>query len=751
MEHKKILITSTILCLSITGYICYGFVPLKTYYPNGQLQSEAPRKFYKKEGTAFEYYENGQLKMETPYKNNLKNGVQVNHFQDGIRLETPYINGKKEGIAKLTYSSDDAYSFTFKDNTLIGEIKSQGNTIATIDENRQFSIQNQVKGKLICDDLEFIQNITVQDKNKRLMGVAKCVAIENFEHKNIGNPPLTVQFNGAFQYPKFTKTTIIHITDENHTLEKANPLENNDLAITAPYLSELTKYSQHYFVQNASITVDENNKNIYLKGFNKNKNKLFEVDFESTDISSIIENLYKYSETEKEEFVFEALRKLNISKYLLLTPQGKKNAELIGKIGFNVGLIENGTHFDLFSAQEKSVLKFIKIAKGFSMKIAYPNGDKDFFTADIKIDCPGLDELFKKINNTNILNEEELEKFKKSINPFSLIPNSISIHNLNLKNHDGETVLSINNFVIEPLTQSVTGTIQLSHHSKPYRTYNFKGDSETVEMVADGKTSEITVHQIPETISDEWIYEQRSKIAEPWIQEAKEQIENENKTSLTFAYLGGISGYNQATNRFDSNTIIDILNKYATLLEKSYEDYATKNNSVADFSIPTLNQLGINESINNLGVEIKAQQITNEGIEFVLLFNKEKTNLCHIIAQNMESECAENTINYTYPSELIQSIFNQYSTPLKTEETPNETTELILPTEDNQITTEEISSTEDTKTAITKNEDPTPTSSENGIIPPFPLIEAVEIKSPVIPEMPTPSFSTVSTPNKTNS
>jgi hypothetical protein len=271
--------------------------------------------------------------METPYKNNLKNGVQVNHFQDGIRLETPYINGKKEGIAKLTYSSDDAYSFTFKDNTLIGEIKSQGNTIATIDENRQFSIQNQVKGKLICDDLEFIQNITVQDKNKRLMGVAKCVAIENFEHKNIGNPPLTVQFNGAFQYPKFTKTTIIHITDENHTLEKANPLENNDLAITAPYLSELTKYSQHYFVQNVSITVDENNKNISLKGFNKNKNKLFEVDFESTDISSIMENLYKYSETEKEEFVFEALRKLNISKYLLLTPQGKKNAELIGKIG----------------------------------------------------------------------------------------------------------------------------------------------------------------------------------------------------------------------------------------------------------------------------------------------------------------------------------------------------------------------------------------------------------------------------------
>lgn len=748
MNNKTILLTSAILGLGITGYICYGFTPLRTYYPNGQIQSESPRKFYQKEGVSREYYENGQLKMETPFTKNVKNGVQINYFKEGIRLETPYQNGKKEGLSKLYYSPEEIFSFPFQDNKLIGEIKLNNTVIATIDLDRQFSIQNQVKGKLVCDDLEFIQNITVLDKNKRLMGVAKCIAIENFEYKNIGNPPLSIQFDGAFQYPSFTKTTTIHIVDENHTLEKSNPLENEKMATLPPYLSDLKAYSQYYFLQNATVTIDGNNKDIYFKGFNKNKNKLVEIDYTTSNISSIVEDLYTYAQTEKEEVLLNILKKININKYLLLTPQGKKNAELVGKLGFDVGLIENGTHFDLFSAQEKSVLKLTKIDKGISLKISYPNGDKDLFTADVKIDCPGLEELMKKISEAPSLNEEELNKIKNSINPFALIPNSISIQNLKLKNYEGEDVLSVHNFVIEPLTQSVTGTIELSKNAKPYRTYHFKGDSETVEMIANGETQEISIEQVPDTIAQDWIDEQRTKIADPWIKEAQTQIAHENKTSLTFAYLGGIEGYTQATNRYDMNTIIDTTNKYVSLIEQSYTAYAQANNSVQDFQIPPFNQTGLNPSTDKLGIQIEASKISKEGIEVTITFSKDKERLCQLTAYTIDALCKDTQIIYTYPSEAVQKIIEQYEKPLQPAASQTETVtpvseeepssqvtkisqEAPSSTEENIQTQSEETNSQDTKALSLKPE-------ENKMIP---LIEAAEIKTPVVPQIPSPKNS----------
>ena len=146
MNKKIILTAGTILSLGIAGYIYYGFTPLKIYYPNGQLQSEAPRKFYKKDGMAFEYYEDGRLKMETPYKNNVKHGIQVNHFKDRIRLETPYQNGKKEGIAKLSYSPQESYSFPFQNNQLVGKIQLNENTTIQVNANREF--KTRLRGAL---------------------------------------------------------------------------------------------------------------------------------------------------------------------------------------------------------------------------------------------------------------------------------------------------------------------------------------------------------------------------------------------------------------------------------------------------------------------------------------------------------------------------------------------------------------------------------------------------------------------------
>ena len=750
MNNKIILTTSIILTLGIAGYTYCGFRPLKTYYPNGQLQSEAPRKFYKKEGTAFEYYEDGRLKMEIPYQNNLKHGIQVNHFKDRIRLETPYQNGKKEGLAKLSYSPTESYTFPFHNNQLVGKIQLNENTTVQIDSNRQFTIQDQVKGRLVCDDLEFIQNITVQDVNKRLLGIAKCIAIENFNYQNVGNPPLSIQFDGAFQYPSFTKTTTIEITDENHLLEKSNPLTDKDETDGPSYLSELKAYSQHYFVQNGTITIDENNKNISFKGFNKNKDKLFEFEFESSDISSLVENLYKFARTEQEELLFEVLKKIAINKYLFFTPQGKKNAALAGKIGFDVetGLIENGTHFDLFSAQEKSVLKLTKIEKGLNIKIAYPNGDKDLFTADIKIDCPELEDLLKKFKDAPTLNEEELAKIRKSINPFALIPNTVSIPSLKLKNYEGKDVLSVNNLIIEPFTQSVTGSIQLSNNAKPYRIYNFKGNTETVDMITNGETTEISVQQIPETISQDWINEQRTKIAEAWINEAKTEIENENKTSLTFAYLGGIEGYNRAIARFDTSSIIDIMDKYIALIENGVAASAETNN-LSTYQIPSLAETGLQSGIEKMGVKIEATNISSEGIALKISFTKEKAALCQAVAKEMDEPCQDLSITFIYPSELV---INTYSKQNEPSTSSNEKESLILENSAQQVeqdgSMEPISIEVKDETSVLEEVLPTETEVENNIAETENmetlLFEEIDISSPVIAEIPTPKISSAS-------
>ncbi len=750
--NKKIIITvSAILSLGVAGYIYYGFTPLKIYYPNGQLQSEAPRKFYKKEGMAFEYYEDGHLKMETPYQGGLKHGIQVNHFKDRIRLETPYQNGKKEGTAKLSYSPQKSYSFPFHNNQLVGKIQLNENTIVQVDTNRQFTIQDQVKGRLVCDDLELIQNITVQDVNKRLMGIAKCVAIENFNYQNVGNPPLSIQFDGAFQYPSFTKTTTIELTDEHHLLEKQNPLADKESKNEPAYLSELKTYSQHYLVQNGTITIDENNKNIYFKGFNKNKDKLFEIDLDSSDISAIVENLYKFAQTEKEEILLEVFRKININKYLLFTPQGKKNAELVGKIGFGTetGFIENGTHFDLFSAQEKPVLKLTKIENGLNIKIAYPNGDKDFFTADIKIDCPELDELIKKFKDAQTLNEEELSKIRKSINPFALIPNTVTIPHLRIKNHAGQDVLTVNDFVIEPFTQSVTGSIQLSNNAKPYRIYNFKGNSDTVEMVANGETSEISVQQIPETISQDWINEQRSKIAEAWIKEAKAEIESENKTSLTFAYIGGIEGYNTAIKRFDATTIIDIVDKYIALIENGVAASAETNN-LNSYQIPTLAETGLQSGIEQMGVQIETTDISNKGIALKISFSEEKVALCQAVAKEMDEPCQDLSITFIYPSELVIKAYSKQNVSINENTTPsNEEAPLALENSAQQAEEdglkEPISTEAKDETLAIEEVLPAETVMENNVSETANiealLLEEIEISSPVIAEIPTPKIS----------
>jgi len=68
---------------------------IKTYYNNGQLESEANYKNGELDGSYKVWYKDGQLKGEANYKNGKKEGVCKDWNESGkLRFEDNFKNGK---------------------------------------------------------------------------------------------------------------------------------------------------------------------------------------------------------------------------------------------------------------------------------------------------------------------------------------------------------------------------------------------------------------------------------------------------------------------------------------------------------------------------------------------------------------------------------------------------------------------------------------------------------------------------------
>ncbi|MCR6578946.1 toxin-antitoxin system YwqK family antitoxin [Campylobacter insulaenigrae] len=83
----------------------------RTFFSNGQLQSEEEYKDGKKEGFVKQYFENGQLQLEAQTKNNQYDGQFKSYYDDGkIEVEGTYKNGKYIGAYKLYASNGNIVS-----------------------------------------------------------------------------------------------------------------------------------------------------------------------------------------------------------------------------------------------------------------------------------------------------------------------------------------------------------------------------------------------------------------------------------------------------------------------------------------------------------------------------------------------------------------------------------------------------------------------------------------------------------------
>ena len=79
---------------------------IKSYYDNGNLESEANFKDGKKEGLFKKYYENGDLKSEANFKDGKGNGIGKIYYPNGnLESEISVKDDKFEGLFKLYYEN----------------------------------------------------------------------------------------------------------------------------------------------------------------------------------------------------------------------------------------------------------------------------------------------------------------------------------------------------------------------------------------------------------------------------------------------------------------------------------------------------------------------------------------------------------------------------------------------------------------------------------------------------------------------
>ncbi|MDR3665942.1 MAG: TonB family protein [Ignavibacteriaceae bacterium] len=111
------MLKKTVLIIFIFGImICAQNGPVKSYYPDGKIQSEINYVNKIREGSAKFYYENGNLRQEFSYINGKVEGLVKEYYESGkLKMTYNIENGKKEGRVSIfkedgTFLTDMPYA-----------------------------------------------------------------------------------------------------------------------------------------------------------------------------------------------------------------------------------------------------------------------------------------------------------------------------------------------------------------------------------------------------------------------------------------------------------------------------------------------------------------------------------------------------------------------------------------------------------------------------------------------------------------
>ena len=75
--------------------------------------------------------------------------------------------------------------------------------------------------------------------------------------------------------------------------------------------------------------------------------------------------------------------------------------------------------------------------------------------------------------------------------------------------------------------------------------------------------------------------------------------------------IGGIAGYVLSMNRFRANAMLDVANKYASIVFSSYQSYVANGNAVSDWTAPSLATSKLEGTLQP-GTSIAVNKTTND-------------------------------------------------------------------------------------------------------------------------------------------
>lgn len=456
----------------------------------------------------------------------------------------------------------------------------------SIEEDGSFKTPEGVKGKIVCEQQK-MQELIKQAEEKP-DEFARCISVESFDiTQDVDGKPIRVIFDGAFNFPHFTKKTTVQIIDEGNTIgEIYNDASQNNIS------EQQAKDLEHYIFKTAKITFHDDNDTITFETINKNNNLISELTIQAKNISGLIESGYKFSKTQQPNELINHLKNIEITKLLGYTPQQKKDSVFSGSINLLLAKMTNDSYFSMYNFNEKNVINLKSIKDGFSFDALYPISEKKLTSFDLIIKSTALKQIQEQLLQAQGINDYMGMFMSISMGVINPIPQEILIRNFIVTDLNGINILESKELSINPQTQTINGEIKFINSPNEYMTAQINGDT---VMLTDlqGQTEQLSLNQFASKTEEFWNTPRATEFKTAFLTEIEKLRQTEPKTSVTHFYEGLIVGIEKAQARYQANEVIDLANKLAALSFAQDQISLARTGKSADISSMTLKQFGL--------------------------------------------------------------------------------------------------------------------------------------------------------------
>ena len=676
---KKLLFaTVALVVLGAAGTLIYGDMPLKTYYPNGVLRTETQRSFFKKNGTHKEYHPNGQLKLEAMYVDNVQNGQEKQYLDNGTlkrkvtyvngakngtetiyydksRIEIPYENGKKEGKANIIVSNVEHYAVTYKNNVLDGPVESIDDIEITILPDGQFSIRptdeeiGSAEGRIVCPDEKLFEVAFINDEVDKTVALLRCLSIEKI---TAADEEFSFEWKGAFNFPRFTKTTTLTATDLKQKLK--------NISVPVDFVGEevFKTLQTHYSPNKIILTISDDNQTISLNIPDTQNKNIIQGRIQFDDIAGLIETGIAISKDNDFNKLIPLLKNASLNEIIFSTAHATKDIALLGKIQPFLLKVADNTAFTIYNPDEKPVLEIKKGQTGVHFDIRYPLSTKPMLSFSEEIEFSELSKLQESLEQAQNTQDYMMIGMTYGQNPTETIPQKVIIKDLKLTGADGTVLAQSDKISIYPNKQHIDGMITITGENNQQVKIAYANQNQISITDTNGSTQTIDIDDLQtyfEKIGLKNIVKQN--VLEPLTQEGRQLANGDKHSLLSLFFVGFISEMDKLNTLTDKTmspqhpmvqNIMDVASKYAYL---QYTFYMVSQARGVEYKPTSFEETGLGQLPDGISFELEKIDKTEDSATIRITSLYDEALLSAIIKErpDMAQIVDENTILVTFP------------------------------------------------------------------------------------------------------